>query len=174
YELISNLLLAFFIVIILAAILQSKEGSGQPRKITVRKGAVGADHEVCSRIGKDVLVDGGSAVDAAIATLLCNGVMAPHNMGIGGGCFMVIYDAQNKKTLVVDGRETAPLSSSQETFVNESGYIGKVNVELKDITGPQQDSRNKGSNSSCEIFCDEMGNSLPEGTFVQWPRLAET
>lgn len=49
---------------------------------------------------------------------------------------MVIYDAQNKKTLVIDGRETAPLSSSQETFTNESGYIGKVHaLDLKDVTG---------------------------------------
>lgn len=39
---------------------------------------------------------------------------------------MVIYDAQNNNTLVIDGRETIPLSSSQETFVNESGYIGNI------------------------------------------------
>ncbi|CAG2230622.1 CD224 [Mytilus edulis] len=124
YGLLASLLLAFVIVVVLAAILGNKEGNhhGQPRKITVRKGAVVADHEVCSRIGRDVLVDGGSAVDATVATLLC--------------CFMVIYDAQNKKTLVIDGRETAPLSSSQETFANESGYIGKVHsLDLKDVTG---------------------------------------
>jgi gamma-glutamyltranspeptidase len=37
---------------------------------------------------------------------------------------MVIYDAQNRKTIVIDGRETAPLASSQQVFANESGYLG--------------------------------------------------
>jgi gamma-glutamyltranspeptidase len=35
---------------------------------------------------------------------------------------MVIYDAQNRKTIAIDGRETAPLASSQQVFANESGY----------------------------------------------------
>ncbi|XP_071121764.1 glutathione hydrolase 1 proenzyme-like [Mytilus edulis] len=219
YGLLASLLLAFVIVVILAAILGSKEGNhhGQPRKITVRKGAVVADHEVCSRIGRDVLVDGGSAVDATVATLLCNGIMAPHSMGIGGGCFMVIYDAQNKKTLVIDGRETAPLSSSQETFANESGYIGPKFIAVpgeiatywkahqrygklpwKRLFEPSINLLENGfhvshaveramkivmaatNNSVCEIrgigeiFCDKMGQILPEGSFVQWPKLAET
>lgn len=44
-------------MVVLAAILGNKEGNhhGQPRKITVRKGAVVADHEVCSRIGRYIL-----------------------------------------------------------------------------------------------------------------------
>lgn len=39
-----------------------------------------------------LLEKNGTAMDAAIGTLLCMGVVIPHSMGIGGGCFMVVYN----------------------------------------------------------------------------------
>lgn len=216
FGLLANVILAYIIVVILAAILGSKGQKGQMRKITVNKGAVVADHEVCSKIGRDVLVEGGSAVDASIATLLCNGIMAPHSMGIGGGCYMVIYDQRNKKTLVIDGRETAPLSASQAIFANVSGYHGPMFIAVpgeiaaywkahqshgklpwKRLFQPSVILLEKGfhiSNSveramkiisvggrnACdnkglsEVFCDKSKQILPEGSFVTWPKLAQT
>ncbi|KAK3608462.1 hypothetical protein CHS0354_010304, partial [Potamilus streckersoni] len=71
---------------------------------------------------RDILVRGGSAVDAAIAALLCNGVRTPHSMGIGGGCFMVIYDKLSKTAVAIDGRKMAPIAATANIFSNVAGY----------------------------------------------------
>lgn len=57
------------------------------------KAAVAADNEICSEIGRNILLKGGNAVDSAIAALFCIGVMDTHSAGIGGGHFMTIYNA---------------------------------------------------------------------------------
>uniref|UniRef100_A0A7E4VNC5 Gamma-glutamyltranspeptidase 1 n=1 Tax=Panagrellus redivivus TaxID=6233 RepID=A0A7E4VNC5_PANRE len=80
------------------------------------KAAVAADNEFCSDIGRDILLRGGNAVDAAIAALFCIGVMDTHSAGLGGGHFMTIYNATTKKCHVVDARETAPASAFTEMY----------------------------------------------------------
>jgi gamma-glutamyltranspeptidase len=64
-------------------------GSSILRRYT--KFSVAADSEFCSIVGADILRADGSAVDAAIATGLCNGISHSQSSGIGGGHFMVIY-----------------------------------------------------------------------------------
>ena len=56
-----------------------------------RRAAVAVDNALCSTIGRQILEKNGTTVDAALAAAICNGVMNAHSMGIGGGCFMVIY-----------------------------------------------------------------------------------
>ena len=60
-------------------------------------------------------MDGGNAVDAAIATALCQGVMNPMASGLGGGGFMTIRTQQGD-TVVVDARELAPAAASESMF----------------------------------------------------------
>lgn len=79
--------------------------------------AVSTDAKPCAKIGSDLLAKGGSAVDAAIGTLLCMGVVLPNSLGLGGGCLMTIYDRSKKKATIIDGRETAPDYAHEQMFV---------------------------------------------------------
>ena len=54
--------------------------------------AVASDGAPCATIAADILKENGTAVDAAIAALFCNGVYNSHSMGIGGGFLMTIYN----------------------------------------------------------------------------------
>ncbi|CAF2972356.1 unnamed protein product [Rotaria sp. Silwood2] len=79
--------------------------------------AIAVDNAICSRIGRQILERNGTAVDAIIAAAICNGVMNPHSMGIGGGCVMVIYSKQKNKAYSLIGREQAPLAANSTMFI---------------------------------------------------------
>lgn len=83
--------------------------------ITSKNGAVASDDGRCSVIGKDVLKEGGNAIDAAVAASLCLGVVSAASSGIGGGAFMLIRMA-NGEAHAIDMRETAPLLASQNMY----------------------------------------------------------
>lgn len=77
------------------------------------KGVVAADDGRCSEIGASILRKGGHAVDAAVATALCLGVVCSLSSGIGGGGFMLVRSSSTLQTVAIDFRETAPLAASQ-------------------------------------------------------------
>lgn len=77
------------------------------------KGVVAADDGRCSEIGASMLRQGGHAVDAAVATALCLGVVNPMSSGIGGGAFMVVWSSSTGEAQSFDMRETAPLAASE-------------------------------------------------------------
>lgn len=64
-----------------------------------------------SRVACRVLRDGGSAVDAAVAAQLVLGVVEPQSSGLGGGGFLLHWDARRRRVDAWDGRETAPAAS---------------------------------------------------------------
>ncbi|KAL1336702.1 hypothetical protein HN51_031090 [Arachis hypogaea] len=103
------------IAIILA--LNSVSGNQKLRNEVVfaEHGAVATDDRRCSRIGKDVLREGGHAVDAAVAAALCLGVVSPASSGLGGGAFMLLRLADGVAK-AFDMRETAPLHASQDMY----------------------------------------------------------
>jgi gamma-glutamyltranspeptidase/glutathione hydrolase len=93
-------------------------------KVPVMTGTGGAVASVdadASRVGIEVLASGGNAADAAIATAAALGVTEPYSAGIGGGGFLVYYDARHRTVQTIDGRETAPASFTSRTFTDSSG-----------------------------------------------------
>ena len=69
----------------------------------------------------DILSDGGTAADAAIAAQLVLGLTEPQSSGLGGGAFIIYYDALKNTLITFDGRETAPLASTPEYFIKNNG-----------------------------------------------------
>lgn len=73
--------------------------------------------------GLEILRNGGDAVDAAIAVQAVLGLVEPQSSGLGGGAFMLYYDAQSGDLTVYDGRETAPASADPDLFFDENGQV---------------------------------------------------
>lgn len=86
-----------------------------------RSGMVAAQHLVAAEIGADVLEEGGSAVDAAIATGFALAVTLPRAGNIGGGGFMLVFDAASGETTAIDYREMAPLGATRDMFLDDAG-----------------------------------------------------
>ena len=82
--------------------------------------SVASDAGPCSHVGKNILQENGSAVDSAIATMLCVGVINMHSTGIGGGGFMLVYNRSGLVADVFDFRETAPAKATEDMFKNAS------------------------------------------------------
>ena len=71
--------------------------------------------------GVDILAAGGSAVDAAIAVQMVLGLVEPQSSGIGGGAFMLYFDAAERNVISFDGRETAPAAATPGLFLDRAG-----------------------------------------------------
>ena len=76
---------------------------------------------LAARVGYDVLNRGGHAMDAMVAVQAMLGLVEPQSSGLGGGAFLVYYDAATKTVTTFDGRETAPLNATPELFQNAQG-----------------------------------------------------
>ena len=86
-----------------------------------QSGMVAAQHLIAAEVGAAVLEEGGTAVDAAIATGFALAVTLPRAGNIGGGGFMLVYDAASGETTAIDYREMAPLRATRDMFLDEHG-----------------------------------------------------
>lgn len=81
--------------------------------------AVAAAHPLAVQAGVQVLRDGGSAMDAAVAVQMVLGVVEPQSSGIGGGAFLLHWDGAQVQAF--DGRETAPAAADETLFLSADG-----------------------------------------------------
>jgi gamma-glutamyltranspeptidase/glutathione hydrolase len=93
--------------------------------VRAQKGMVASQRDIASKIGSDAIKDGGTAVDAAVATAFALAVVHPSAGNIGGGGFMVYRPAKGEP-IAYDFREVAPAKSSPTMFIKD----GKYNAEL--------------------------------------------
>lgn len=82
---------------------------------------VAAANPLAAEAGRDVIAKGGNAIDAMVAVQTVLGLVEPQSSGLGGGAFLVYYDAKSGKLTTFDGRETAPMEATPKLFLDESG-----------------------------------------------------
>jgi len=82
---------------------------------------VAAANPLAVEAGADILRAGGSAADAMIAVQAVLGLVEPQSSGLGGGAFLVWYDAASGEITTLDGRETAPMAATPTLFQDETG-----------------------------------------------------
>src|SRR3954466_2643354 len=92
------------------------------KKIISENGAVVSAHPLASKVGVEILKQGGNAIDAAIATQLALAVVYPNAGNIGGGGFMVARLA-NGETVALDYREMAPAAASRDMYLDRDGNV---------------------------------------------------
>jgi gamma-glutamyltranspeptidase / glutathione hydrolase len=91
-------------------------------------GMVVSDSELATKAGTDILKRGGNAVDAAIATAFALAVVDQASSGLGGGGFMVIYDARDHRAHALDFRETAPEAARSELYIKGGKAVPSLSL----------------------------------------------
>ena len=88
-----------------------------------QNGMVVAAHPLASAAGLAILQQGGNAVDAAVATTLAISVVEPFSAGIGGGGFLLFYQAKQNRVEALDFRERAPLKATPKMYLDAQGKV---------------------------------------------------
>jgi gamma-glutamyltranspeptidase/glutathione hydrolase len=87
-----------------------------PQAVTAKKEMVVSANPLASEAGARILRRGGTAADAMVAVQTVLGLVEPQSSGIGGGAFVVYYDASTGTTTTIDAREKAPASAQEDRF----------------------------------------------------------
>ncbi len=129
--------------------------------------------------GAAILAAGGSAADAMIAAQAVLGLVEPQSSGLGGGAFLVWYDAASGELTTLDGRETAPLAATPRLFQDEAGepleffdaVVGGRSVGTPGTPALMQEAHRRwGRTPWPDLFDAAIG--LAEAGFPVSPRLA--
>lgn len=102
---------------------EAATGLVQKQQVSAKQFMVVSANPYATEAGYQILAQGGSAVDAAIATQLVLGLVEPQSSGIGGGLFMLAWQDKTKTLYTLDGRETAPAAATPDWFVQNGQLL---------------------------------------------------
>ncbi len=93
----------------------------EQRSVSARHFLAATNNPLATETARDILARGGSAADAAIAAQLVLGLVEPQSSGLGGGAFLLFWNAEARKLHAYDGRETAPGAVDPDYFLRADG-----------------------------------------------------
>ena len=96
---------------------EASSGRQDKTIVSARRHLIVAAHPLAAQAGRDMLRQGGTAMDAAIAAAFVLNVVEPQSSGIGGGGFLLHYERASRRMTAWDGRETAPAAARAERFM---------------------------------------------------------
>ena len=91
--------------------------------VTAENGIVSSQDFIASEVGRNILIQGGNAVDAAVATGFALAVTHPQAGNLGGGGFMLVSLAEEKDVISLDFRETAPSAANKDMYLDGTGEV---------------------------------------------------
>lgn len=100
---------------------QAQDNLDLPIAVTTKQEMVVTANPLATAAGAHILKSGGTAADAMVAVQTVLGLVEPQSSGLGGGAFIVYYDAKTGKTTTIDAREKAPAAATASRFLFEGG-----------------------------------------------------
>ena len=127
----------FFIVMVLTFTVQADifNRTSIIHPAVGESGMVVTQHYLATEVGQSVLDNGGNAVDASVAVAFALAVVLPRAGNIGGGGFMVLHNAEDRKNYAIDYREMAPAAAHRDMYLNEDGSVNKSTSRLGYLSG---------------------------------------
>ena len=103
------------------SLLMSVGAGADDTPVRAEHAMIAAAHPAAAEAGARILEAGGGAIDAAIAAQMVLGLVEPQSSGVGGGGFLLYYDAARGVVETYDGRETAPAVAGEQLFLDADG-----------------------------------------------------
>ncbi|WP_298359418.1 gamma-glutamyltransferase [uncultured Litoreibacter sp.] len=160
-----------------AASAQAAKGAGTP--VEAQNWMVAAANPLAVQAGAKILKSGGTAADAMVAVQAVLGLVEPQSSGLGGGAFLVWYDAETGEVTTLDGRETAPMAATPLLFQDAKGeplkffdaVVGGLSVGTPGTPALMAEAHKRwGTTDWPRLFDDAI--ALADGGFTVSPRLA--
>ncbi len=147
--------------------------------VYAQHGMVASQEAMATKIGVDILRQGGNAVDAAVAVGFALAVTLPEAGNLGGGGFMIVHMAKSGETVAIDYREKAPAKASRDMFLDAEGnadpelsrWSGLSTGVPGTVAGLALAQKRYGAMSLAEVMAPAI--ALAESGVIVTPGLAE-